>query len=160
MPTASSFLGLSASSVQSTVWSTSEYYASAMTGNTIGRPNRRMSPAKMIVNETRATGRTLFLSPMCWKRRRRMTDPQPVKKVLITQASLASVTSRSTLSSLLGTSASASVRPILSASSIHSHTTVRRSLAFNRTPTKSPASRFKVQSYIHTLQLLPVVVYI
>jgi hypothetical protein len=133
-----------------------------MTGNTVGRSNGGMSPAKMIVGETRASGRTVELkdrpdsklTPSVVSSRRtpspsilesdvleeeeegtedgeeeeeHVIDPQPVKKVLITRASLASVTSRSTLSSLTGTSASASVRLISSASSVRSHTTVSTS---------------------------------
>ena len=197
----------SASSVRSAVRTSSESYASAMSGNTIGgsgmRSNGGMSPAKMIVKETRASGRTIKLkdrpdSKMTASAAASVqpsilepemleedgdedqmedeegdgegedeeendeydgesgngdelpTTAQSIKKVLITRASLASVTSRSTLSSLAGSGSGSSVsaRPVSSASSVRSQTTVRRSAGssvgssrLNVTPTKSPVSR-------------------
>jgi len=59
-------LASSASSARSAVRRSSDSYASAMSGNTLRRSNGGMSPARMIVNETRASdggssGRTMEL---------------------------------------------------------------------------------------------------
>ena len=73
--------------------------------------------------------------------------PQFIKKVLITRASLASITSRSTLSCLAG-----SRRPVSSASPVRSQpiigSTSVGSSRLNVTPTKSPVSpRSTARSY-------------
>ena len=57
-----------------------------------------------------------------------LIQEQPIKKVLITRASLTSVTSRSTVSSV------SSVRPKSSASSVRSQSTVRKSVASVQSP--------------------------
>ena len=177
-------LASSASSVRSVVRSSSESYASAMSGNTVGgsRLNGGMSAAKMIVKETRVGGSKEKLTPSApipepedgdegmeqeeeeeeqeeeeYDDESRNGDepeptatPQLIKKVLITRASLASVTSRSTMSSLAGSGSgsSVSVRPLSSASSVRSQSTIRRSVGssvgssrLNVSPsTKSPVS--------------------
>ena len=217
-------LSSSASSVKSAVRSTSESYLSAMSGSTIGgrrnpQSNGGMSPAKMIVRETRASGggsrmverkdrpdsklTPSVLSSSVESRRtpspslmqpsilesevleeededredededrREQGDvdrredrdeegdergyddndvgsrngdeipvaSQPIKKVLITRASLSSVTSRSTLSSL-NSGTSGSVRPKSSASSVRSQNTVRRSVGSTAGANASSMSR-------------------
>jgi hypothetical protein len=183
-------LSSSASSLRSVVRTSSDSYASAMSGNTIGgvrSSNGGMSPARMIVKETRAMKDrpdskltpSVLTSPSIlepevleedqeeeveeeeydeYDDESRNGDEQPstpqptIKKVLITRASLASVTSRSTLSSLAGSRSTSSVstRPLSSASSVRSQNTVRRSVGssagssrLNVTPstTKSTISR-------------------
>ena len=182
-------LSSSASSLRSAVRSSSDSYASAMSGNTIGgvrSSNGGMSPARMIVKETRAMKDrpdskltpSVLTSPSILEPEVLEEDqgeeveeeydeyddesrngdehpstPQPtIKKVLITRASLASVTSRSTLSSLAGSRSTSSVstRPVSSASSVRSQNTVKRSVGssagssrLNVTPstTKSTISR-------------------
>ena len=195
----------SASSVRSVIRSSSDSYASAMSSSTIGTgtvrsSNGGMSPARMIVKETKAmkdrpdsklTPSVLtspsILEPEVLEEEDQMeeegeegeereeyddesrngddqqptTPQQTIKKVLITRASLASVTSRSTISSLAGSGSTSSVsaRSPTSSSSIRSQSTVGKSVAsssvassrLNVTPsTKSTISRSSKPQRIST----------
>ena len=165
----------SASSVRSVIRSSSDSYASAVSSSTIGTgavrsSNGGMSPARMIVKETKAmkdrpdsklTPSVLtspsILEPEVLEEEDQMeeegeegeereeyddesrngdeqqptTPQQTIKKVLITRASLASVTSRSTISSLAGSglTSSVSARSPSSSGSIRSRSTVGKSVA-------------------------------
>ena len=168
-------LSSSASSVRSVIRN-SDSYASAMSNSTVSvgagamrSSNGGLSPAKMIVKETKAmkdrpdsklTPSVLtspsILEPEVLEEEDQMeeeedeeeergddesrngdeqqsttTPQQTIKKVLITRASLASVTSRSTVSSLTGSGSISSVssRSLSSANSVRSQRTVGKSVA-------------------------------
>ena len=188
----------SSSSIRSVIRSSSDSYASAKSNSTIGagggttRGGGGMSPARMIVKETKARAMkdrpdskltpSVLTSPSILEpeavdegdrmedeeegvegeydddesrngddqqqqQQQSRTPKQPtIKKVLITRASLASVASRSTLSSLTGsgsTTSSVSARTLSSAStsSARSQSTAGKSVASSRlNVTNSPST--------------------